>query len=106
MLTLKPQIDPSAADPRETALIPADNDDTLEDEAHVLDSYESEHSYMHEDGSIDQTRMKDFINDTRIFRREPPVLLKVSQNNGVELDNQEKRLLPGRVFGFLLRSRT
>ena len=49
--------------------------------------------------------MKDFVKENRIFRRDPPVLLKASQN-GVELDNEEKRLLPGRVFGFVLRSRT
>lgn len=58
---------------------------------------------MLNDASIDQTMMKDVMDENPIFRRDPPVLLKVS---GIELNNNDKQLLPGRVFGFILRSRT
>ncbi|KAL8775550.1 MAG: hypothetical protein Q9209_000046 [Squamulea sp. 1 TL-2023] len=96
---------PAAADPRETAPLPANYEDTYEAKGTVLDSYEHEYSYMHEDSSVDQIRMKDFMEDHPIFRRDPPVLLKATKH-GVELNAEDKRLLPGRVFGFVLRSRT
>ncbi|KAL8731684.1 MAG: hypothetical protein Q9166_003265 [cf. Caloplaca sp. 2 TL-2023] len=96
---------PAGSDPRETAPLPVDHEDTYEPKGTVLDSYENEFSYMHEDASVDQIRMNDFMEDHPIFRRDPPVLLKAS-SNGVELSNDDKRLLPGRVFGFVLRSRT
>ncbi|KAL8841967.1 MAG: hypothetical protein Q9176_002904 [Flavoplaca citrina] len=95
---------PPPADPRETAPFPSDND-YYYPKGTVLDSYENDNSYIHEDASIDQTRMKDFLDDHPIFRRDPPVLLRAIQR-GTELNNDYKRLLPGRVFGFVLRSRT
>ncbi|KAL8745517.1 MAG: hypothetical protein Q9184_007861, partial [Pyrenodesmia sp. 2 TL-2023] len=61
--------------------------------------------YMHEDASIDQARMKDFMEDNPIFRRDPPVFLQAT-SEGIKLNNDYKRLLPGRALGFVLRSRT
>lgn len=49
--------------------------------------------------------MKDFMEDHTIFRRDPPVLLRATQD-GTELKDDDKRLLPARVFGFVLRLRT
>ncbi|KAL8893492.1 MAG: hypothetical protein Q9192_005208, partial [Flavoplaca navasiana] len=95
---------PPPADPRETAPVPSDNNHYYA-KGTVLDSYENEEYYIHDDASIDQTRMKDFLDDHPIFRRDPPVLLRATQG-GTELNNNYKRLLPGRVFGFVLRSRT
>jgi hypothetical protein len=60
---------------------------------------------MQEDASIDQTRMKDYMKDRPIFRKDQPVLLKANQD-AAELDDDDRRLLPGRVFEFVLRSRT
>ncbi|KAL8779557.1 MAG: hypothetical protein Q9213_006885 [Squamulea squamosa] len=97
--------DPAAADPRETAKLPDDQGVTYEATGTVADSYDNQFSYMHEDSSVDQIRMKDFMEEYPIFRRDPPVLLKATKD-GVELNAADKRLLPGRVFGFVLRSQT
>lgn len=96
---------PATSDPRETAALSADDNNVYEGKGIVLDSYENEYSYTHEDATIDQTRMEDYKEDHPIFRRDLPVLLKATQN-GVELNDDDKRLLPRRVFGFVLRSRT
>ncbi|KAL9037100.1 MAG: hypothetical protein Q9214_005846 [Letrouitia sp. 1 TL-2023] len=107
-LTWTPNLDiqyPAASDPRETAALSSDDNNVYEGKGIVLDSYENEYSYTHEDATVDQTRMKDYMEDHPIFRRDPPVLLKATQD-GIELNDDDKRLLPGRVFGFVLRSRT
>lgn len=96
---------PAASDPRETAALLSDDNNVYEGKGIVLDSYENEYSYTHEDATVDQTRMKDYMEDHPIFRRDPPILLKTAQD-GIELNDDDKRLLPGRVFGFVLRSRT
>lgn len=105
VLTSSTRIDPAPSDPRETAPFPSADNDYDDTRGIVLDSYDNEHSYMHEDASIDQARMKDFIEDSPIFRRDPPVFLQASPEE-TKLNNDYKRLLPGRVFGFVLRSRT
>ena len=60
---------------------------------------------MHEDASIDQTRMKDYTADRAIIRRDGPVVLKASSDS-VDLDVNDRMLLSSRVLGFVLRSRT
>ncbi|KAL8809082.1 MAG: hypothetical protein Q9200_003734 [Gallowayella weberi] len=103
-----PELDiqyPAAGDPRETAPLPASQREGLEPKGTVFDSFDNEYSWMFEDALIDQIRMKDFMDEHPIFSRDSPVLLKATQD-GVELNNDDKRLLPGRVFGFVLRSRT
>ena len=96
---------PSASDSRETA--PHNPNDTPVEvtKGEVLDCWSYMTYWMHEDASIDQTRMKDYIADRAIFRRDRPVVLKASEDS-VELDIEDRILLPCRVFGFVLRSRT
>lgn len=105
LLTLLPHLDPAAADPRETAPFPSDEDDIYKITGAVLDSYECENCYMHEDAKVDQARMEDFMGDHPILARNPPILLKATRD-GVELADEDTRLLPERVYGFVLRSRT
>ena len=96
---------PSSSDSRETA--PHNPNDTPHEvtKGEVLDCYSYLTYWMHEDASIDQTRMKEYIADRAIFRRDRPVVLKASEDS-VELDVEDRILLPSRVFGFVLRSRT
>ncbi len=44
----------------------------------VRDSEENERTYMHNDASIDQARMKDFSEDHPIVRRNPLVFLQAT----------------------------
>ncbi|KAL8783617.1 MAG: hypothetical protein Q9195_009338, partial [Heterodermia aff. obscurata] len=96
---------PSASDSRETAAHNPNDTPVEVTKGEVLDCYNYMTYWMHEDASIDQTRMKDYIADRAIFRRDRPVVLKASEDS-VELDVEDRILLPSRVFGFVLRSRT
>ena len=96
---------PSASDSRETAAHNPNDTPVEVVKGEVLDCYNYMTYWMHEDASIDQTRMKDYIADRAIFRRDRPVVLKASEDS-VELDAEDRILLPSRVFGFVLRSRT
>ncbi|KAL8771480.1 MAG: hypothetical protein Q9209_003150 [Squamulea sp. 1 TL-2023] len=64
----------------------------------TLDCRRSETSYIHEDAPIDQLRTRSFIEKEPIFRQTYPAL--------DELDEHNRVLLPGQVFGFVFRSRT
>lgn len=105
VLTSALRVDPAPADPRETAPFSSASNDYDYVQDTVRDSEENERIYMHDDAFIDQARMKDFLEDHPIFRRDPPVFLQATPE-GVKLNNDYRRLLPGRVFGFVLRSRT
>ena len=95
----------SASDWRETAPHNPDETPLEPTKGEVLDCCSYNSCWIHEDASIDQTRMKDYFADRAIFRRDRPVVLKASADS-VELDVEDRVLLPSRVFGFVLRSRT
>lgn len=95
----------SASDWRETAPHNPDETPLPVTKGVVLDCCVYNSCWIHEDASIDQTRMKDYFADRAIFRRDRPVVLKAS-GDSVELDVEDRLLLPSRVFGFVLRSRT
>lgn len=63
----------------------------------ILDCKENHTCWIHKDGPIDQIRMHSYIDKASIFRKGG---LELSQ-----LEENDRILLPGRVFGYVLRSR-
>ncbi|KAL8650775.1 MAG: hypothetical protein Q9226_004999, partial [Calogaya cf. arnoldii] len=63
----------------------------------ILDCRENRASWVHEDGPIDWMRMQSFVqNNASTFRKSTPG----------EFDENHRILLPERVFGYVLRSRS
>ena len=60
---------------------------------------------MHEDTTDDEAQMEELMEDHPILAKNPPMLLKATCD-GVELADEDKWLLPERLYGFVLRSRT
>ena len=98
-------IDPAGADQREVGREDLETPTFIELKGTVRDCYEHENSKIHEDGAIDEMRMKEFMEDHLIFQTDTPLSLKASQES-IEAMKEVKRLLPARVFGFVLRTRT
>ncbi len=64
--------------------------------------------YIHQDGSLDQKRMMELLTTYPISRKDVRVVIKPTgaSTDEVILEEDDMLLLPGHVFGFVLRSRT